>query len=127
MSKSVRTQRRYARAFRDQGKLTGFRFKAPAHPTRVLGPKAKGKAKSPISIEDGDSELITQPHAQHPLDIPLGQAGLSRASSASVLSDPSTDGEGVPSGLVDVEEMDAGESACKIESPENMDHNELED
>ncbi len=122
MSKSAQTQRRYVRAFRGQGKLTGFGFKAPAHPTRVLGPKAKGKAKSPISIEDSDSEPITQPRAQHPLDI-----GLSRARSASVLSDPSTDGEGAPSGLADVEEMDAGESACEIESPDNMDHDELED
>src|SRR6266508_544805 len=124
MSKSARTQRRYARAFQGQGKLTGFGFKAPAHSTRVLGPKTK--ANPPISIEDADSELITQPHTQHLLDIP--QAGLSRARLASVLSDPSTDGEGAPSGLVDVEEMDAeSTSTCKIGSSDNMDHDELED
>ena len=108
MAKSKRTQERYARAFRGQGKLTGFGFKAPLYPVRVKGPKTK---------PEPDQPGVTQPPAQPPVPIsdeqrevePLQTAGLSRMRSALVLSDPSTDGEAaMAAGLDDVDEMDAG-------------------
>lgn len=130
MSKSERTQRRHARAFRGQGKLTGFRFKAPAYQPRVLGLKIS--ANPPAPMHDIETDLDAQPHAQPPpsptpLDAPSLQVGLSRARSASVLSDPSTDGEVErASGLADVEEVNA-EKGSDVESNSESAVNEMDD
>jgi len=108
MSKSERTQRRHARAFRGQGQLSGFGFKAPSYPARVVGPKMK--ANPPASTENVEPRSIAQPPAQPPSPMSLNAPNIlpSRTRSASVLSDPSTDGEAVvASGFADVDEMDA--------------------
>jgi hypothetical protein len=46
MSKSERTQRRHAKAMQGQGRLTGFGFKAPLYPVRVVGVKEPAKPPS---------------------------------------------------------------------------------
>ena len=50
MSKSKRTQQRYQRTFRGQGKLTGFRFKAPSYPPRVETPKPRVTIRAAIKV-----------------------------------------------------------------------------
>jgi len=118
MSKSERTQRRHARAFRGQGQLTGFGFKAPSYPARVVGPKTK--ANPPASTENVEPQSIAQPPAQ--------MAGPSRTRSASVLSDPSTDGEAVvASGFAGVDEMDAEPPKDDESLADDMNDEELED
>jgi hypothetical protein len=119
MSKSERTQRRHAKAFRGQGKLTGFGFKAPAYPTKILGPM-----NPPALVRDIELEL-NPPPAQPP----SAQTGPSRARSASVLSDPSDGEVAEASGLADVDEIDA-ENLNDVESvsPEDdVNDEELED
>jgi hypothetical protein len=119
MSKSERTQRQHAKAFQGQGKLTGFGFKAPAYPTKVLGPM-----NPPVLVRDIELEsnmLPAQP--------PLAQTGPSRVRSASVLSDPSDGEVAEASGLADVDEIDA-ENLNNVESvslEEDVNDEELED
>ena len=124
MSKSEWTQQQHARDFRGQGQLTGFEFKAPSYPTRVVGPKAK--ANLPVSMQN---QLIAQPLASPTL--PDAQiARLLRTRSASVLSDPLTDGEVQAAlGLADVNEMDAKpEKKSDLEFlADDIDDEELED
>ncbi|KAF7984968.1 hypothetical protein HWV62_9917 [Athelia sp. TMB] len=106
MSKSKRTQERYARAFRGQGKLSGFGFKAPSHPTQVLGPR---KLRAVGDEIEHDQEVIAQPPPLQ--DSSLSAAGPSRARSASVLSDPSTDSDEVEAATSAFTTIDeAGES-----------------
>ena len=88
MSKSARTQRRYEKAFRGQGKLTGFGFKALQYDPRLQSLSGPG----PSSSSNSDTGNLNQLNraAQPP---PRLQESLqdSRKRSASVLSDPSTD------------------------------------
>ena len=134
MSKSERTQWRHARAFRGQGQLTGFGFKAPLYPARVVGPKMK--ANLPASMEDVEPQLIAQPPVQ-PLspmsldtpNIPPSQiARPSRMRSASVLSDQSMDGEAVVVlGFADVDETDTECQKDNESLVDDMNDQELED
>ncbi len=89
MSKSSRTQRQYQKAFRGQGKLTGFGFKAP-HYDPHLQPLS-GPGPSSLS-KQRDADMVSLNLLDHPVQ-PLPQASLqdTRKRSASVLSDPSTD------------------------------------
>ena len=124
MSKSEQTQQRHARAFRGQGQLTGFRFKAPSYPTRVVGPKAK--ANLPASTQD---QPIVQPPSPTSPDAQI--AGPLRMRSASVLSDLLTDDEvQAASGLANVEEMDTEPKKGDLESlvdDSDINDEELED
>ena len=112
MSKSKRTQQRYQRTFRGQGKLTGFGFKAPSYPPRVETPKSKPKVtiraavKVPVASEEPIDEIA------QPLNLPAPSPSRSlHARAASVLLDPSTDNdEAAPVALANVEEGDAGKS-----------------
>jgi len=79
MSKSERTQRRHAKAMRGQGRLTGFGFKAPSHPVRVVGVKQPAKPPSKSIPVD---QPIAQPLSPGP-ESPV--PGPSRARSSSVL------------------------------------------
>ena len=86
MSKSARTQRRYQKAFRGQGKLTDFGFMAPqSNPHLQLssapGPSLVSKQSDTVNLNQVDWAT------QSPLTVLQG----SRKRSASVLSDPSTD------------------------------------
>jgi len=134
MSKSERTQRRHTRAFQGQGQLSGFGFKAPSYPARVVGPKMK--ANLPALTENVKPRSIAQPPAQLPSPmslnapniLPSQMAGPSRMRSASVLSDPSTDGEAVvASGFADVDEMDAEPPKDDESLVDDMNDEELED
>lgn len=129
MSKSDQTRQRHAKAFRGQRQLTGFGFKAPSYPARVLGPKMKAVANpsSPVSImQDIEPEAqltqVAQPHSSMSVDAPSQMGRLARTRSATVLSDPSTDSddEAVP---VDVPENDKFESS----SAENLNDEDIED
>ena len=83
MSKSARTQRRYQKAFRGQTKLTGFGFMAPqCDPQLSSGP---GPSQLPLTLLQG-----------------------SRKHSASVLPDPSTDGDAHSEGEVLDDAQDLG-------------------
>ena len=112
MSKSTRTQQCYAVAFRGQGKLTRFRFKAPAYSPRVHGTKLAGKRTSSPVVEP-DQQPIAQPPPQPEPSLPtLELSRPSQVRSASVLSDPPTDNdEETRSGLGDVAEN--GETEAK--------------
>lgn len=64
MNKSKRTQQRYQRAFRGQGKLTGFGFKAPSYPPRVKGPKSGPKVIArPVASEEPTNRAATRQFA----------------------------------------------------------------
>ena len=88
MSKSARTQRHYEKAFRGQGKLTGFDFKALQYDPRLQSPSGPGLSSSSNSdtgnLDQLDRAAQPPPHLQESLQD-------SRKRSASVLSDPSTD------------------------------------
>ena len=88
-----------------------------------MGPKAK--ANLPVSMQN---QLIAQPLASPTL--PDAQiARLLRTRSASVLSDPSTDGEVQAAlGLADVNEIDAKPEKSDLEFlADDIDDKELED
>jgi hypothetical protein len=136
MAKSKQTQERYAQAFRGQGKLTGFGFKAPSYPVRVKGLKTRANPPEPMRDVEPDQSIVQLP-TQPPVpisdeqpEIELSQtAGLSRTRSASVLSDPSTDGEATAAaGLDDVDEMAAApESGDGDVSEVETDEEDIED
>jgi len=91
MSKSARTQRRYQKAFRGQGKLTGFGFKALQYDPHLQlssgpGPSSLSKRSDSDTVNLDQLDRATQPppSLQESLQDP-------RKRSASVLSDPSTD------------------------------------
>ena len=108
MSKSTRTKFHYASSFRNQTKLMGFGYKAPSYPTKV---QPKVVVSTDGNVED--VEVIETPIAQPQDDPPIaGPSQTSRMRSASVLSDPSTDGEHTESSaLADVAEDDRVELA----------------
>jgi hypothetical protein len=89
MSKSSRTQRWYQKAFRCQGKLTGFGFKAPNYDPHLQ--LLSGPGPSSLS-KQRDADMVSLNLLDHPVQ-PPPQASLqdTRKHSASVLSDPSTD------------------------------------
>ena len=85
MSKSARTQRHYEKAFRGQGKLTGFGFKALQYDPRLQSPSGPGPSSSSnLNLDQLDRAAQPPPRLQESLQD-------SRKRSASVLSDPSMD------------------------------------
>jgi hypothetical protein len=88
MRKAARTQRRYQKAFRGQGKLTGFGFKAPHYDSHLQ--PLSGPGLSSLSKQRGADTVSLNPldHVQPP---PQESLQDSRKRSASILSDPSTD------------------------------------
>src|SRR5882724_10624650 len=98
MSKSLRSQQRYARAMWGQGKLVGFGFKVPlyqplVHPKEQSQPQAltlfiqptldpPSEAPSALSVND----LTASPPAS---STDMLSSSISRVRSSSVLSDPS--------------------------------------
>ena len=114
MSKSLRTQYRHAKSFKTQTKLTGFGYKAPYYPTKIQPKKTQPKVFASAPIADDVDEVIETPSAL-PRDVNLpaeGSSKASRARSASVLSDPSTDNDHIGVlALTDVgEEADQGDT-----------------
>ena len=94
------------------------------------------KANLPALMEDIEPQPITQPPVQPPSPMSLGVpnilpsqiAGLSRTISASMLSDPSMDGEAVvASGFADVDKVDAEPPKDDETLADNMDDEELKD
>ena len=122
MSKSEWTQQRHARTFQGQGQLTGFGFKAPSHPTRVVGLKVK--ANLLVSTQD---QLIVQPLPPTSPDAQIARPFRMR--STSVLSDLLTDDEAQgASGLADVNKMDTEPPKVDLESlADDINDKELED
>jgi len=115
MSKSERTRRRHAQAMHGQGRLTGFGFKAPSYPVRVVGMKQRA---SMSIVED---PLIVQPPSPGPIEmVPELLPSPSRVRLSSMLSDPSTDND-VAAGpeLVESRKVEA--------SDEDMNENDIED
>lgn len=110
MSKSKRTQQRYRKVNKNQSSLTDLGFTAmPALPTdniEAVLPSISSLAQTPSRILP-DPNIIDLTMDTEPI------AGLaqpaSRARSASVLSDPSTDGDGNNPNLRDVPEEEESE------------------
>ena len=78
MSKSDRTQQRHAKAFWGQRQLTGFIFKAPSYPARVLGPKMKAitNLSPPAGVSimqdiepEPEAQLIAQSHSSSSISV----------------------------------------------------------
>lgn len=89
-----KNKQRYALAFRGQGKLAGFGFKAPAYSPRVHGTNTEGKrTSSPIIAAELEQPIAQPPSQAEPLLPTSSLSQSSRARSASVLSDPSTDND----------------------------------
>ena len=99
MSKSTQMKFRYASSFRNQTKLTWFSHKAPSYPTKVQ-PKVVVSTDGNVGDVEVIKTLIVQPQDDPPI---AGPSQTSCMRSASVLSDPSTDGEHIESSaLADV-------------------------
>jgi hypothetical protein len=126
MSKSERTQRRHAQAMQGQGRLTGFGFKAPSYPVRVVGVKQPAKPPSELIPID---QPIAQPRSPSPMESPL--PGPSRVRSSSVLSDPSTDNDSeavTDPGFADVDENEAEAQNGNVSELEaDMNEDEIEE
>ena len=118
-----------------QGRLTGFGFKAPSYPVRVVG--MKQAAKCPLEV-DPPSQLIAQPRSESITTVPESPLPMqSRVRSFSVLSDPSTDNEGA-TGPASASDCDVDENASEpgrpgaqngnvIETESDMNEDKIED
>jgi len=121
MSKSEHTQRRHAQATRGQGRLTGFGFKAPSYPVKVVGVKQPAKPPSMPA-----EQPIAQPPSPGPIEmVPESPVpGPLRVRSSSVLSDLSTANEAAAG--QELADVDENESDAKNRNVPEADMNEDE-
>jgi len=115
MSKSKRTQERHRKANRSQSSLTSFNFAAVPILHTEKAVQEPEKTSSTLQQQMVQSSILT--FASKPV-IPAPGPGPSRAQSALVLSDPSTDGDqedaGNLEGLMEEEEADQNSPAAPL-------------
>ena len=92
MSKSARTRRRHQKAFKGQGKLTGYGFKAPQYDPKVKPKQRSLPTMTKNTTTTKEREMDEDDRGAQPPIAELSSYGA-RKRSMSVLSDPSTDGE----------------------------------